>query len=107
MVLRNFILKQEGMFVVNDILSRKLIPSSDAVESAVGDETIILHLVNGTYYGLDPVGTRIWSLLKDGIGMPDICRRLAEEYEIDLATIEADARKFLGDLEAQGILVDG
>jgi hypothetical protein len=92
---------------VNDILSRKLTPSSDAVESPVGDETIILHLVNGAYYGLDPVGTRIWALLKDGIAMPDICRLLAEEYGIDLPTIEADARKFLGDLEAHGILVDG
>jgi len=92
---------------MTDILERKLSPSDDAVESAVGDETVILHLVNGTYYGLDPVGTRIWALLKDGVATPDICRRLAEEYEIDLAVIEADARKFLGELEAQGIVVEG
>ncbi|MES2902592.1 MAG: PqqD family protein [Pseudomonadota bacterium] len=92
---------------MTDILNRRLIRSDDAVESAVGDETVILHLVNGTYYGLDPVGTRIWGMIKDRVGTPDICRRLAEEYEVDLATIEADARKFLTDLEAQGILVDG
>jgi len=92
---------------MTDILSRPLAPSPDAVESAVGEETVILHLVNGTYYGLDPVGTRIWALLKDGVATPDICRRLADEYGVDLSTIEADARKFLGDLEAQGILVDG
>lgn len=92
---------------MTDILERRFAPSDDAVESAVGDETIILHLVNGTYYGLDPVGTRIWALLKDGIATPEICRRLADEYDIDLATIEADARAFLGDLEAQGIVVDG
>ena len=92
---------------MTDILQRPLAPSDDPVESAGGDETVILHLVNGTYYGLDPVGTRIWGLLKDGVATPDICRRLAEQYDVDLPTIEADARKFLTDLEAQGILIDG
>lgn len=92
---------------MTDILGRRLTPSPDAAESAVGDETVILHLTNGTYYGLDAVGTRIWALLKDGIAAPEICRRLAEDYGVELATIEADARVFLSDLEAQGILVDG
>lgn len=92
---------------MSDILDRILTPSPDAVESAVGDETVILHLVNGTYFGLDAVGTRIWALLKEGVATPAICRRLADEYGVDLATIEADARKFLSDLEAQGIVVDG
>lgn len=92
---------------MTDILDRNLAPSPDAAESAVGDETVILHLVNGTYYGLDPVGTRIWALLKDGVAPPEICRRLADEYEMDLATVEADSRKFLNDLAAQGIVVDG
>lgn len=92
---------------MTDILNTALRPSPDAVESAVGDETVLLHLVNGTYYGLDPVGTRIWGMIKDGLKPHDICRQLAEDYDVDLATIEADARKFLTDLEAQGILVDG
>ena len=92
---------------MTDILNRSLAPSPDAAESAVGDETVILHLVNGTYYGLDPVGTRIWAMIKDGVAMPAICATLADEYGVALATVEADARKFLSDLEAQGILVDG
>ncbi len=91
---------------MTEILTRALRPSPDAVESAVGDETVILHLVNGTYYGLDPVGTRIWAMIKDGTATPDICRRLADEYQVELPTIETDARKFLTDLEAQGILID-
>ena len=92
---------------MTDILERNLIPSPDAATSAVGDETVILHLVNGTYYGLDPVGTRIWGMIGEGMATPDICRRLAVEYAVDVATVEADARAFLTDLEAQGILVDG
>ena len=90
---------------MTDILDRSLSPSPDAATSAVGDETVILNLVNGTYYGLDPVGTRIWEMLQDGTASGEICRTLAAEYMVDLATIEADTRKFLGELEAQGILV--
>ena len=92
---------------MTDILQRRLTPSPDAATSAVGDETVILHLVNGTYYGLDPVGTQIWAMIKEGVATADICRQLAEKYAVDLPTIEADARKFLTDLEAQGILIDG
>lgn len=90
-----------------DILDTTLRLDDQVVESAVGDETVLLHLGNGTYYGLDPVGTRIWAMIREGVATTDICRRLAADYDVDLATIEADARKFLTDLEAQGILIDG
>jgi hypothetical protein len=91
---------------MSDIFQRNLTVSPDAAESAVGDETVILNLANGTYYGLDPVGTRIWAMLKEGVAIPDICRRLADDYGVDLEVIEADARTFLSDLETHGILVD-
>lgn len=91
---------------MTDILQRRLTPSADAVESAVGDETVILHLKNSTYYGLDAVGTRIWALLKEGLAPDAICERLATEYDISREIIEADARRFLGELEAQNMIVD-
>jgi len=76
------------------------------VDSEVGDETVILHLKSGTYFGLDPVGTRIWDLLKQGLSPADICATLAEEYAIDREVIDADARRFLEQLEAQDMIVD-
>lgn len=91
---------------MDDLFSRRLIPSPQALESAVGEETVLLHLGNDTYYGLDEVGTRIWTLLGEGAALPAIRDRLAEEYDADAATIEADMRRFLADLLAHGILVD-
>ena len=92
---------------MTDILNRQFAPSPEIAESLVGDETVMLHLANGTYYGLDAVGTRIWGLIKAGVAMPAICTQLAEEYGIALPTVEEDARRFVADLEAQGILIDG
>ena len=90
---------------MSDILHRSLAPSQDAVESAVGDETIILHLKNGTYFGLDRTGTRIWALLKDGLQPLEICQRLSRDCGADRATVESDVREFLADLQANDIVV--
>lgn len=89
---------------MTDILEARLAPSPDAAESAVGDETVILHLKSGTYFGLDPVGTRIWELLKQGLRPLDICKRIVADYGVAGDVAEADARRFLTDLKANGIV---
>ena len=46
----------------------------------VADEVVVLDLAAGTYFGLDPVGARIWQLMAEGQTLRDIasqgCRRL-------------------------------
>lgn len=80
---------------MTDILKTNLRPSADAIESAVGDETVLLHLVRGTYYGLDPVGTRVWALLKEGRNPTEICQVLTEEFDAPPDVIEQDVTRFL------------
>lgn len=92
---------------MSDILLRRIKPSSDAVDSEVGDETVVLHLKSGTYFGLDPVGTRIWDLLKQGLSPDAICATLAKEYDVEREIIDADARRFLDQLDAYDMIVDG
>ena len=92
---------------MTDIFTVPLIPSSDAVESRVGDETVLLHLKSGTYFGLDAMGTRIWAMLKEGMAPAAICGRLTEEFDVEADIAEADVRRFLGELKANAILVDG
>lgn len=76
----------------------------EVMETPVGDEIVMLHLGNSTYYGLDPIGVRIWSLLKDGQGPNEIRDTLAKEYEVDREIIAADIARFLGELKANGII---
>ena len=92
---------------MTDILTQPLAPSPDAVESRVGDETVILHLKSGTYFGLDATGTRIWALVKEGVAPAAICDRLTEEFDVTAEAAEADVRRFLGELKANDILVQG
>jgi hypothetical protein len=85
-------------------MKEKLKPSLDAVESPVGDETVLLHLKSGTYFGLDSVGTRIWQLLKEGLHPRDICERLTAEYEISKEVAEVDTASFLSSLKMQDLV---
>ena len=92
---------------MTDILSLQLLPSEQALESRVGEETVILHLERDIYYGLDQLGTRIWQLLKDGMAPVAISDIVVREYGATRELIEADMRRFLSDLYAHGIVVDG
>lgn len=91
---------------MTDILNRRLVPSEQALESRVGDETVLLHLENGAYYGIDPIGTRIWQLLKEGHDPLAICGAITLEYEVAPDVAESDVRRFLSDLMTHAIVID-
>jgi hypothetical protein len=90
---------------MTDLLDTPLTLSSDIADSAVGDETVILHFSDGTYYGLDEMGTRIWSLLREGRTPLDICAAIAATHDAPRDIIEGDVRRFLGELVARRIVV--
>ena len=54
-------------------LSDKVTIPTQVMARTVGDETVILDLASGTYYGLDPVGARMWQLMTDGQTLAAIC----------------------------------
>lgn len=92
---------------MSDILDRAVRLSADVAESPVGGETVLLHMIDGVYFGIDEVGTVIWNLLKAGETPRSICPSLTETYAIELTTVQADVRAFLTELETRGILVSG
>jgi hypothetical protein len=70
----------------------------------VGDETVLLDLASGNYYGLDPVGARIWQLLGEGKTLVEVCDALVAEYDVPRSTLESDVERLVGELGAKGLL---
>ena len=60
----------------------KLSISPTAISKELGDETVLLELDSGSYFGLDAIGTRIWKLINDGKNLNEICDTLLDEYEV-------------------------
>ena len=50
----------------------------------------MLDLAQGAYFGLDPVGARMWQLLAAGRTLAEVCDAVAEEYDAPRDAIERD-----------------
>lgn len=82
-------------------LTDRLTTSNDAVVRHVGGETVVLDLASGTYFGLDPVGTRVWQLIEDQeCALLDVCETILGEYDVSRAEVEADVIALAQDLVA-------
>ncbi len=71
----------------------------------VGGETVMLDLAKGAYFGLDPVGARMWQLLAEGKTLVEVCDAIVEEYDVSRDAVEQDLLGLVADLMAQGLLV--
>lgn len=89
---------------MSDLLQSQWRISDQAIANAVADETVILHLGNGTYYGLDPIGAKLWDALQAGESPAAICSALLEAYDVTPERLEADLRELLGDLAANDLI---
>lgn len=85
-------------------LSDKITIPSQVLARQVGDETVILDLESGIYYGLDPVGARIWQLLAEGRSLHEVCDVMLVEYNVTPEDLERDVLKLVGDLSAQKLI---
>ena len=85
-------------------LSDKVSIPPQVMARTIGDETVILDLASGTYFGLDPVGARIWELLGDGKTLAEICEQMLEEYEVSREELERDTLRLAQELADQGLI---
>jgi hypothetical protein len=92
---------------MSDILDTSYAPSPQAVESRVADELVLLHLGSETYFSLDPVGTRMWELLAQGLAPRAMCEAIVAEFDVELPRVLDDARGLLADLLAHDLVVAG
>jgi hypothetical protein len=85
-------------------LETKLAIPPQVMSRLVGDETVLLDLASGFYFGLDGVGKRIWEMLAAGSNLAETASVITAEFEVDEATAQADVIEFANDLVRRGLL---
>jgi len=85
-------------------IESRVVASKDQVSSDLGSEAAILNLKNSVYYGLDPIGARVWQLIQEPTTIAQIRDVLRAEYDVEEAQLEADIRDLLQELAAQGLV---
>jgi hypothetical protein len=81
-----------------------VVATSEQVSCPLGEEAAILNLKNSVYYGMNPVGARIWALLKQPKSVADLRTVLLEEYEVDQERCGKDLLDLLQSLYCQGLI---
>lgn len=76
----------------------------DVVSRDLEGEAVILNLESGTYFGLDSVGTRIWSLLQEDGSLRRTFELLQQEYDVEPERLKADILRLVGELRANHLL---
>ena len=75
-------------------------PNPAVVFCEVEEGAVLLSTTEEVYYGLNPVGARIWSLLTSpNQSLESLCAALAADYpEVDAEALQADVALVLDDL---------
>ena len=71
-------------------LDRTIRISDDTVFRELAGEAILLQLEAGMYFGLDPVGTRLWQLMAASGKLRDVFETARQEFDVDPVTLERD-----------------
>jgi hypothetical protein len=76
----------------------------DQVSCDLGGEAAILSLRNGVYYGLDPVGARIWNLIQQPRRVHELQEILVSEYVVEAERCSSDLLALLERLREAGLI---
>ena len=74
------------------------------ISCTVDGEAVILHMDEGVYYGLDPVGTVVWNNLKDGAKFSELQKLVSSEFEVSEEESAADLKELIADLLNRGLV---
>ena len=66
-------------------------------------EMVLLNLETGIYFGLDPIGTRIWMLLREHESLQQVFKVLLQEYDVPEPALKADLLRLAREFSSHGL----
>jgi hypothetical protein len=84
--------------------SDRLMVPDDVLISNLQEESVILNLQSERYFGLDNVGTRIFSVLTTSNSIGAAYELLLKEYDVDRDVLRQDLLTLIENLLEQGLM---
>ena len=73
-------------------------------ETASEDGAVLLDIEQGVCFSLNPVGLRIWELLKKRCSLDQIADALGQQFSVSRSQLLSDATEFVEALEAKRLI---
>jgi hypothetical protein len=87
-------------FNPNDKLSR----ADKMISTDLDQETILMSIDAGAYYGMAGTAQTIWEILAAPATFSELVEELVKRYEVTPEACAADLQDFLGQMEREGLL---
>ena len=78
--------------------------TKDHLACELPDETVILHVSKGTYYGLNPTGGVLWKYLEQPRTVAELESFLLERYDVSEEQCLHDVSELLRQLGSEGLV---
>jgi hypothetical protein len=85
-------------------LTSRVRVNDDVLFQELQGEAVLLNLKSGVYFGLDPVGTRVWQLFAEHELLGEIAHAIVTEYDVAEDRCSLDLLKLVEDLEQQQLV---
>jgi hypothetical protein len=82
---------------------KRLKPAANVLVRDLEGELVLLNLVSESYFGLDEVGARMWTVLTESHSLAEALATLTAEYEVAASDLEADLRALISSLRDAGL----
>ncbi len=84
--------------------SARITTAPDVMVRIIGDEAVLLNLKSELYLGLNPVGTRFWTVLHDAPSIQSAYESLLDEFDVAPERLRQDMDQLLGQLLEQKLI---
>jgi hypothetical protein len=81
-----------------------VVVAEEVLSNKLSDEEAILNLKSGVYYGLDPVGARVWELVQAPVSVGRLLETLLGEYDVERDPLRRDLVELLGKLASENLI---
>ncbi len=86
-------------------LDNRVAIHQDAVFRELDGEAVILQLEAGMYFGLDPVGTRLWQLIEAHGQLRPVLEAALQEFDVPPDVLEQDLIELVSRLSEKELVV--
>ncbi|MBI2818954.1 MAG: PqqD family protein [Acidobacteria bacterium] len=78
--------------------------SEDVVFRELDGEAVLLNLASGIYFGLNEVGTRIWTLLGQDGALQRVFDAMKQQYDVVPERLEKDLLELVEQMYSKGLV---
>ena len=85
-------------------INTNIVVEDEVVSCDLDGEAAILNLKDGVYYGLDPIGAKIWNLIQNPRTLNDVVEKIWEEYDVEKDKCRDDIFELIEELLTNGLV---